>query len=395
MNELGIIAIGILLIVWGLWYFNSRRLRRIANLEIPIVYKAMNIDKDNLPTISIVTPVFNASKVLTEFFHGLQQTTYPNSKIEVIMPDGGSTDGTQEIAKKHGAIIIPNPLKTAEAGKAEGVKHVMSQLKKSKQSTRNHLICLLDSDNIIVDPDWFERMVEPLLADSEIIGTEPWEYIRRDNDAYITRYTAMIGMSDPVVNWLGNYDRRNILTGKWTDLPIHAADKGNYLVWTVDAKVLPTIGANGTIFRASFFEVIEIQDFLFDIDVLYLYTQKHKAKFAKVKIGIVHLFSGTVKTFIRKQRRRVKDYNYFQAMGLRQYPWNTLNTKGLVKFILSCVTVVPLVVQSVQGYSKKPDVAWAFHPVACWITLWVYGTGRILGKLQKPALADRTNWSQG
>lgn len=347
------------------------------------------------PHIWIITPTFNAATVLSDYFSGIEQTTYPKDKLTVVVPDGGSTDATVALVEQHGGIVLPNPLKTGEAGKAVGIHYVLDQINKKKADPQDELICLLDSDNIIVDTDWFERMVEPLVKDPDNIGSEPWEYIRRSQDGYIVRYAAMIGGADPVMIWLGHYDRLNTLTGKWTNLPLKTTDAGPYLTWEVNPHMLPTIGANGTIFRSSIFVDIPVNDYLFDVDVLYDYALKHKTRFAKVKIGIVHLVSGTIESFVRKQRRRIQDYQFFQAQGLRQQISQNLNYKGLVLFILSCITIIPLLWQVVVGYWRKPDRAWLFHPLACWLTLWVYGTGRILGKLRKPALADRTHWKQG
>ncbi len=351
------------------------------------------MNNKQLPQITIITPVFNAARALHEYFEGIEQTTYPKDRIEIIMPDGGSTDETRKIAAAHGAKILENRLKTAEAGKAVGVSYLLERAIKNKESMSERLVCLLDSDNIIVDPDWFERMVEPFV-DPKVIGSEPWLYIHRPTDRYITRYTAMIGMSDPVPMFLGNYDRLNILTGRWTDLPIKTEDKGNYLVWQVDPKVVPTIGANGCIFRLDFFSASEIGDYLFDIDVLYEYTQSHAISFAKVKIGVVHVFCRNMKDFIRKQRRRTKDFHYFHSLGLRKYPWKSFSSTRLYYFIFCCLTVVPLLWQMVKGYLRKPDPAWLFHPLACWLTLWVYGTSTIINKFRKPELADRSDWKQ-
>lgn len=345
--------------------------------------------------ISIITPIFNAASVLEAYFAGIEQTNYSKDKITIIMPDGGSQDRSREIAKAHGAVVIENPLKTAEAGKAVGIKHVLSVLKDKKIDPATHLICLLDSDNIIENHDWFQRMIEPFSDDEAVIGTEPWEYTYRKKDGYITRYTAMLGMSDPICHFLGNYDRLNTLTGRWTDMPITVSDKDTYFVWDVDIKVLPTIGANGTIFRASFFQALTIDQYLFDIEVLAEYVKRHPAKFAKVKIGVVHLFSGSLKSFIRKQKRRIQDYTYYKRKGFRKYWDSSLNKKGLVIFILSCLTIVPLLWHVIKGYSKKPDIAWLFHPVACWITLWIYGVNTVLSKIQEPSLADRSHWTQG
>lgn len=101
------------------------------------------------------------------------------------------------------------------------------------------------------------------------------------------------------------------------------------------------------------------------------------AKFAKVKVGIVHLFCGSnIGKFARKQKRRVRDFLYHQKVGDRSYPWQRQNKAGLAKFMLSCVTVFPLFYQSLKGYLGKPDAAWFFHPLACGITLLVYGWGQ-------------------
>ena len=48
-----------------------------------------------------------------------------------------------------------------------------------------------------------------------------------------------------------------------------------------------------------------------------------------------------------------------------------------MKFIVYTFLVAPLFVQAVVGYSRKKDIAWFFHPIACLITLWEYGFGFI------------------
>ncbi|TSC65639.1 MAG: hypothetical protein CEO22_413 [Candidatus Berkelbacteria bacterium Gr01-1014_85] len=46
---------------------------------------------EKLPDVYIITPVFNASSVLKEYFAGISILDYPKNKIHLIMPDGGST----------------------------------------------------------------------------------------------------------------------------------------------------------------------------------------------------------------------------------------------------------------------------------------------------------------
>ncbi len=339
----------------------------------------MRIEKQSTsPSISIVIPTFNSAKILPLCLDSIKAQEYLG-KTEIIIADGGSTDNTLEIARKYTDKIYPNPLKTGEAGKAVGVRH-----------SKGEIIALIDSDNVLPTKDWLKRMTEPF-QDNEIAGSEPLYYTYREKDGYITRYCAMLGMNDPLCLFLGNYDRMSAMTGKWTEMPVIQEDRRNYLKIELNEKKLPTIGANGFLVRQDKLMVSPIGDYLFDIDVVYELITQGNNKFAKVKVGIVHLFSGDVFTFIKKQRRRIKDYAYYKEQNLRKYPWGSLGKMKLVKFIVYTITIFPLVFQLLKGYWRKEDNAWWFHIPACWITMVVYAVGAMQSVLEsKPE--ERRDW---
>jgi glycosyltransferase involved in cell wall biosynthesis len=345
-----------------------------------------------LLTISIIIPTLNSAKTLKNCLESIAIQEYPEDKAEIIVADAGSKDGTLNIInyfiisnQSINIKLVPNPLKTGEAGKAAGIKHV-----------KNDIIAFIDSDNILPDKDWLKRMVEPF-DDQEIVASEPIEYTYRANDGYITRYCALLGMNDPLCLFLGNYDRYCVLTGKWTEMPSIEEDKGAYLKIGLDKKYLPTIGANGFLIRRSVLEKCNIGDYLYDIDVIYELLNSSNLtdpiRIAKVKTGIIHIFSGNVKTFAKKQKRRVRDYLFYNKLGVRKYPWKVVNKMKLEKFILFCLLIIPLLFQSYKGYIKRTDRAWFFHPLACWITLWEYGWGRISGIFGLKEL-KREEWRQ-
>jgi len=224
------------------------------------------------PSISILIPTLNAASFLGKCFESINKQDYPRNKIEIIIADGGSTDKTLAIAKKYKARIYSNPLKTGEAGKAVACK-----------KAKNELVALVDSDNYLPSKDWLRQMVAPF-TDKEIIGSEPWEYTYRRGDGFIDRYCALMGMNDPLCYFLGNYDRLNVLSGKWTGLSLEEKDKGGWIKITLKPPSIPTIGANGTILRRE--PVLKsglIGDYLFDIDIIAQLATKNQSNLPKSK----------------------------------------------------------------------------------------------------------------
>jgi len=178
-------------------------------------------------------------------------------------------------------------------------------------------------------------------------------------------------------------------------LLVEQGDKGGWIKATLKPGVIPTIGANGTILRRRVLaESGLVGDYLFDIDIIASLAAKKPVKFAKVKIGIIHLYCGSdIGKFIRKQKRRIKDYLYYQKTGIRKYPWQKQNKLGLLKFILACVTIIPLIYQNLKGFIRKPDPAWFFHSLACWLTCLVYASEGVLIRFRSGELS-RDKWRQ-
>jgi glycosyltransferase involved in cell wall biosynthesis len=309
---------------------------------------------------------------------------YPKSKVDIIVIDGGSSDRTLEIAKNYGSKIIFNKLKTAEAGKAIGVN-----------TAKGDLIALIDSDNILPNDRWLSDMVKPF-TDTSVIVSEPIRYTYRRSDPLLTRYFALLGMNDPICLFIGNYDRYSYVTNRWTNLKFTEVKKEDYLEVTLNHEPIPTIGANGTIFRKEYLKkATKHSDYLFDIDILIkIIRSEGSVKIAKVDTGIIHTFVENDATkFFRKQLRRINDMSFHKAKKNRDVDWEGSFTFGILKFVFSCLLVFPIIYQTLVGYLRKPDTAWLFHPIACYATLFIYIYGWIRGKIA-PAESSRNNWKQ-
>jgi glycosyltransferase involved in cell wall biosynthesis len=333
--------------------------------------------------ISFIIPTLNAQKVLGSCLDSIFKQNFSKNKYEILIIDGGSTDKTISIAKKYHSKIYQNPLKTAEAGKAVGIHHAQGQY-----------ICLIDSDNILPTKNWLNQMLEPL-KDEQIIGSEPISFTYRKNSGLLERYSALIGANDPYAFITGVSDRKNFINNKWTGLKIDQIDKNKYIKVKLKPKTdIPTIGANGTIFRTEFLKNNLNSDYLFDIDIIsqVLNQTKKPLFFAKVKIGIIHTFcESSISKFIRKQNRRLVDYYSYQEF--RQYNWSS-NQHSKFKFILYTILVLPPIIDSIRGFLNKPDIVWFLHPFFCFITLFVYTSVTIKFKLGLLKPVNRNLWQQ-
>lgn len=318
--------------------------------------------KLNYPQVSVIIPTLNSGKTLEYCLRSIRFQNYDQKQIKILIIDGGSKDNTLKLAKKYSCQILTNPLVTGEAGKAIGIKKSTSEY-----------IALIDSDNILPSPDWLNKMLQPLIAEHKIIGSEPWEYTYRHDGGFIERYAALTGVNDPYTLIAGNYDRLNVLSGKWTTLKLKIKDFPEYQIVKLSPHtLLPTIGANGTIYRRSFLKQYFHGNYYFDIDIISEALNKSTRHFyfAKVKIGIIHSFcESSIKKFYKKQLRRATDLYYYQDQ--RSYPLAKKNYLSSILFTLYVVTVVPLLFDTVKGYIRQPDNAWFFHPLACLITLYV------------------------
>jgi glycosyltransferase involved in cell wall biosynthesis len=334
------------------------------------------------PLVSVVVPTLNAERYLEECLGALLAQEWPRDRLEILVADGGSDDRTLDIARSLGVDrILANPLKTGEAGKAVGVK-----------AARGDLVCSVDSDNIVVGSDWLARMVAPF-EDPEVVGAEVARFQYRRQDRLINRWHAMTGVADPLTLHVGNYCRDSLVTGRWTEFPHAAEPRDGWEKVRLDPSAVPVLGANGFIVRRSAFEILPVGDYHFDLDFVYELVRAGHDVFARVDAEVRHYFCDGVRQYARKQRRRVDDYFAFAASGERTYPWAARSRRGVASFAMSTALVAPLVQEALAGWRRRRDVAWLFHPLAAFITIWVYGTGTIRGRTRPQAL-DRTGWRQ-
>ena len=103
-----------------------------------------------LPTVSIILPVLNEEAQLERCLRAVAEQSYP-SIIEVVVADGGSTDGTRSVVSKFAKVrVVDNPRRIRPAG-----------LNAAIAAASGDIIVRVDARTALA-PDYVERCVSAL-----------------------------------------------------------------------------------------------------------------------------------------------------------------------------------------------------------------------------------------
>jgi cellulose synthase/poly-beta-1,6-N-acetylglucosamine synthase-like glycosyltransferase len=139
--------------VFLLVVFLERKLRR---------EKAVQALPASLPSAAIIVPCYNEEKTLAATLHSLLALTYPADKLQIIVVDDGSTDGTLALARTF------EPQVTV-LHKENGGKHTAMNL--GLAQTDAEFVGCLDADSVVA-PEALMAIV-PVFADENVAAVTP------------------------------------------------------------------------------------------------------------------------------------------------------------------------------------------------------------------------------
>jgi len=130
------------------------------------------------PFISIVIPVRNVGKIIGQCLESLKNLDYPKDKYEVIISASPSTDDTEQIVRKYGAIFVSTPKTSVCAGRNEGFKVAQGQI-----------IAFSDAD-CVMDKNWIKNAVK--YFDDPKIGAVGGPNITPQNDTAFAKAVGFV-----------------------------------------------------------------------------------------------------------------------------------------------------------------------------------------------------------
>jgi glycosyltransferase involved in cell wall biosynthesis len=167
------------------------------------------------PLVSIITPAYNAEPYIAETLRSALSQTH--SRLEVIVVNDGSSDGTLAIAKSFAdpcVRVVDQPNLGAAAARNRGLREAQGDF-----------IQFLDADDLLA-PNKIAVQVQRLLDNPDCIATARWGRFRTNpSETRFVRETFWRDM--PPLDWLvSRWERSSMMhPGGWL-LPRSVLDKG-------------------------------------------------------------------------------------------------------------------------------------------------------------------------
>lgn len=138
------------------------------------------------PSVSVIVPALNRASTIRDMLSALANQASPPKGAEIIIVDGGSTDGTREIALEFDVTLLEERRPGPGAARNLGLRHANGEI-----------IAHLDTDTIPTR-QWLSELVRPFEDPNVyLVGGRILDY-RPETPA--ERYIAAQGLHDPKNN---------------------------------------------------------------------------------------------------------------------------------------------------------------------------------------------------
>ncbi|MEM3422720.1 MAG: glycosyltransferase [Candidatus Bilamarchaeaceae archaeon] len=134
------------------------------------------IDENFTPLVSIIVPAYNEEKYIGKCLQTLLELDYPKDKLDIIVINDGSTDLTEEEAKKfekYGVRVVTQK----NAGKGAALNHGL-------KIAKGEFIVTMDADSYVL-PKTLKQLLAFFKDDPEVMAVTPAIKIRPSNSLLV------------------------------------------------------------------------------------------------------------------------------------------------------------------------------------------------------------------
>jgi glycosyltransferase involved in cell wall biosynthesis len=299
---------------------------------------------------SFVVPTFNESANVLRCLNSIEAQTYPHSLIEIIIADAHSTDNTvaliEEWQRTHDipVTILNNDRKVAEFGKAIALREA-----------KGDLLCLLDCDEELVQPDALEAYVKAFEVFPDVIGVEP-HFLKVPGGSIVNNYLAVTHYTDPM--------GETIARKPWV-VESQVVDGKTYR----KMQIPPGYGCMLFLRREYVEPYLQGEQFHEGTILPDLVLKGHNNMCMIDGYGVYHHHIKSLGEFVRK---RMKIGSKFMTRRKTTKNWVDYTGKSMEVAALLNLLVLPQLCRSVWKAIKHREILWLLHAPMCFLSTVTY-----------------------
>lgn len=306
------------------------------------------------PFVSFVVPNLGNKEKIQNTLKSVFAQDYPKNRFEVLVLDGGSEPDVIEVIKSFPVRYYHNPKKFAEGpgmAKDQGCN-----------LAKGDIVCILESDVVLLQKDWISMMVQPFLDDPEIFASACKPGIVK-SDSATNRYLSFVGV-DPFVA------HRSIEGGLALDW-LKTERKNGYDLHVLDKRFPACTGSNGFLIKKKVLD--EIGGYIQDTEMV-----QHAVDHNYRKLAIPHtprVRHHNVDSFNEFIKKRFGWIGYFRKHNYyaRDFVWVDPSKKGrFFLHVLKQLTVLPNIPISLKKFVEHRETAWLLHAPLTSLTTMIY-----------------------
>ena len=135
------------------------------------------ISRDEMPPVSVIVPMRNEERNIDACLSGLRAQDYPHDRLDIIVVDDNSSDGSRDIVRRHAAadsrvhLMSAGPLPSAWMGKPHACW-------RGALGARSEWLCFLDADTIVAPALLSAAVVLARERQLDMLSLAPFQELR-------------------------------------------------------------------------------------------------------------------------------------------------------------------------------------------------------------------------
>ncbi len=259
------------------------------------------------PLVSVLVPTLNAAKTLDLALSAVRGQTVGHDAVEIIVADGGSTDDTVLIAKKHGATVLHNERVLPAYGMSLGL-----------QAAKGRYGVLLGADEVMLLASSFEQKIAMMEREPRVHSVIATGLLVPPGYAKITDYVNRYG--DPFSLFMYRVDGGDQWTSLRRKYRVLAEGHGGCIIAIDEGKPLPLCDGGAHFFRLEELRrIADVSDSTVIVRLFDLLAAKHRLIGVLESDYVHHYSSASLRVARAKIQTRILANVYQSTSGISQY----------------------------------------------------------------------------